>query len=552
MDSSAETKTSRTLVGPAVMALLAAGVLFVLGRNLGSVVVVALSVHWFLLFAVLVGVRSQVLRSDSSSSLAVRRSFVALLFLAIALTGIAFSEDRSFIGSSSDGSLLGIGALLTVAAGGSGAMALAFRAPSAVAIKDASGLRKLCRIGAWLALLGALSVFAAAAGWFDLRSGVAKVLCVVPLLLAGELLLWGVFSFFRRPPASAPFGAGLFLTRVLGSSLNPIQSVFSGIEETFGVDVRSSWALGFLRRVAFSLIVGLAAFAWGMSSFVVVDESQLAVRERFGKVKTGEVLQPGLNVGLPWPFDRVRVVDTQRVRSMPLGFSGAKTEVNSLWTQYHAAEEYNLLIGDGRDLVTVNVELQYRVSDIHDWIYGCQNPEEALQTLAYRVLMQSTVDRTLDEVLSQDIGNFSGDMMKALQEQVDAKGLGVELVSLDLRGLHPPVALATEYQSVISAQLDRKTYVIDAEAFRESTLPKAKSDAEAAVRTASAESLERLAEANGEAIAFQTLEAQYDVNPSLYRFRRRLETLEEVLPEKAYHLLDSRIERDGGAVWFLQ
>ena len=105
------------------------------------------------------------------------------------------------------------------------------------------------------------------------------------------------------------------------------------------MDVRSSWALGFLRRVAFSLIVGLAAFAWGLSSFVVVDESQLAVRERFGKVEPGEVLQPGLSVGLPWPFDRVRVVDTQRVQSMPLGFSGAKTEVNSLWTQYHAAEE---------------------------------------------------------------------------------------------------------------------------------------------------------------------------------------------------------------------
>ena len=212
----------------------------------------------------------------------------------------------------------------------------------------------------------------------------------------------------------------------------------------------------------------------------------------------------------------------------------------------------NLLIGDGRDLVTVNVELQYRVGDIHDWIYGSQNPDEALQTLAYRVLMQSTVDRTLDEVLSQDIGSFSAHMLDALQEQVDEKGLGVGLVSLDLRGLHPPVALATEYQSVISAQLDRKTYVIDAEAFRESALPKAQSDAEMAVRTASAESLERVAEANGEAIAFQTLEAQYDVNPSLYRFRRRIETLEEVLPEKPYHLLDSRIERDGGAVWFLQ
>jgi len=505
-----------------------------------------------LLFAVLVGVRSQVLQKESSWSLAVRRSLVALLCLVIAFTGIAFSDGNALSGASSDGSLLGIGALLAVAAGGSVAMAWAFRSHYAETIQDATGLVKLSRIGTWLALLGAMAVLFASFELIDLQRGVSVVLCVVPIVLAGELLLWGLFAFFRRPADSASFGADLFLVRVLGSSFNPIQSVFSGIEDTFGVDVRSSWALGFLRRVAFSLIVGLGAFAWALSSFVVVDESQLAVRERFGKVKPGEVLQPGLNVGLPWPFDRVRVVDTQRVRSMPLGFSGAKSDANALWTQYHAAEEYNLLIGDGRDLVTVNVELQYRVSDVHDWIYGCQNPDEALQTLAYRVLMQSTVDRTLDEVLSQDIGSFSAHMLNELQAQVDAKGLGVELVSLDLRGLHPPVALATDYQSVISAQLDQTTYVIDAEAFRETTLPKAKSDAEAAVRTASAERLKRLAEAKGEAIAFQTVEAQYEVNPSLYRFRRRLETLEEALSEKAYYLLDSRIERDGGALWFLQ
>ena len=94
MDSPEETIPSRTLVAPAIVALFTAGLLFVLGRNFGSVVVEALAVHWLLFFAVLVGVRSQVLQTESSSSLAVRRSFVAVLFLAIAFTGIAFAGDR--------------------------------------------------------------------------------------------------------------------------------------------------------------------------------------------------------------------------------------------------------------------------------------------------------------------------------------------------------------------------------------------------------------------------------------------------------------------------
>jgi HflK protein len=307
-----------------------------------------------------------------------------------------------------------------------------------------------------------------------------------------------------------------------------------------------------MRRVSFPLMMGLGLFTWTLSAFVVVDESQLAVRERLGKVKDGEVLEPGLSIGLPWPFDRVQVVDTERIRSMPLGFSGAKADVNALWTQYHAAEEYNLLIGNGRDLVTVNAELQYRISDIHQWIYGCQNPEQALETLAYRVLMEATVDRTLDEVLSKEIGSFSARLKDGLQKQADEKGLGVELVALNLRGLHPPVALAKEYQSVIAAQLDRTTYIIEAEAYQESTLPRARAEAESALRTAAADRVRRLSFARGEAIAFGALEAQYKTNPQLYRFRNRLETLEAVLEGKPFHVIDARIERDGGALWFLQ
>ena len=64
--------------------------------------------------------------------------------------------------------------------------------------------------------------------------------------------------------------------------------------------------------------------------------------------------------------------------------------------------------------------------------------------------------------------------------------------------------------------------------------------------------MERLSLARGEAIAFETLEAQYNANPELFRFRRRVEILESSLSGKPHHIIDSRIERDGGALWFLQ
>ena len=551
--SSLEKPASRsTFLVPALAALLFSVALFVAGRMFGSVVVVAASVQWFLTFGLILSVRSQLLDAQAGSMLTGRRIFAALLFLTITLTGRELVKGFAFLAPVSLEDFLWMGFVLLGSAAGSAILATFFRLHQAGANSDVAGLVKLCRIGSWLGLLGSASVFAQ---YFEIRSyetPVSIILLVVPGLIATELLLRGLYGFIRRPPAGSAFGSDLLIVRLLGSSYNPIQSLFNSIEDTFGVDVRSSWALGFMRRVSFPLIVGMGLFAWALSALVIVDESQLAVRERLGKVAAGEVLQPGLNVGLPWPFDRVQVVDTERVRTVPLGFSGQKTDADALWTQYHAAEEYNLLIGNGRDLVTINAELQYRISDIHDWVYGCQNPDEALETLAYRVIMEATVGRTLDEVLSKDIGSFSARMQKALQAQADQKNLGVELVALNLRGLHPPVVLATEYQSVIAAQLDRATYIIDAEAFRQGALPEAEAEAETSVRTAAADRVQRIASAKGEAIAFETLEAQYSANPGLYRFRRRIETLEKVLPEQSYHVIDSRIERDGGAVWFLQ
>ena len=553
MASASRPEPRSTLVLPAAFALVYAVGLFMLGRLYGSLVVVAASVHWLLMFAVLLGVRSQIVDPQAGSTLAVRRVFIALLFLIVALTGASLADGFLFVvPAESADEIVGMGALMLASAGACAVGAVWFSTPKFGVIRDAAGLVKLGRVGAWLNLIGAASVFALSAGLTAFETEVCAVLFGLPSLLALELLSRGVFAFIRPPGIDAPFGADLVIARLLGSSYNPIQSGFTSIEDTFGVDVRSSWALGFMRKVSFPLVMGLGLVAWSLSSFVVIDESQRAVRERLGKVKDGEVLQPGLNIGLPWPFDRVQIVDTERVRSMPLGFSGAKADANPLWTQNHAAEEYNLLIGNGRDLVTVNAELQYRINDVHAWVYGCQNPDEALETLAYRVLMEATVDRTLDEVLSKDIGRFSAQLKESLQSQAEQKGLGVELVALNLRGLHPPVALATEYQSVVAAQLDRTTYIIDAEAYQESMLPKARAEAESLLRTAAADRVERLSVARGEAIAFETLEAQYNANPELFRFRRRVEILESSLSGRPHHIIDARIERDGGALWFLQ
>ncbi|MEL6196121.1 MAG: protease modulator HflK [Myxococcota bacterium] len=566
----------RQVTGLVVPVTVAAVTLMLVGVGwmLGSSVGVAAGLHWLLVMFLLRGARLSLpspagqgdaaqpdgddekpksawllgLRRLEPSPVAARRLWIAIVVLLAAVAVYLFPTPEP--ANNVSGSLGLAGLLVAIAFGGS-VLARYYDATPTTELTDADGLANAARIGTVLALIATASTVLCAAGQPVWERETALVIAAVPAILAAELLVVGLISLVWRPGVEAAFGADLLTSRFVGSSFNPLQSIFIAVERTFGVDVRSSWALTFLRRATAPVLLGIAVTAWLLSTTVIVDASQQAVRERFGRVDAGQVLEPGLHVGLPWPFDRVQLVDVLRVREMPIGYVEAKAGAAALWTKFHAAEEFNLLLGDGRDLVTVNAELQYRVGDIHAWLYGTQNPDVALETLAYQVLMRATVDQTLAQVLSTDIGDFSARMASSIQALADENQLGVEVVSFDLRGLHPPVAVASDYQAVVAAQIQRGTYKMRAQAYRYGALPKAEAEAALAVRGADADRAERLSKARGEATAFKTLEAQYSANPELYRFRRHLETLEEVLAENPHYVIDARIERDGGALWFL-
>lgn len=417
-------------------------------------------------------------------------------------------------------------------------------------LPDAPGIAQLLRVLAWITGLAGFSLVLTGLGRPIGQLLIERAGLWAALAIAFELLLRGVWVLARgQPPGALPadLGLDLLLTRLLGSSFNLLSSPFIALESTFGIDIESAWALHFLRQALFPVAFGLVGFGWLMSALVVVNSTEQAVQERFGR-PVGTVLDPGLHLVLPWPIDRVRRVDATRVRAMPIGYVKAKTSAGMLWTTQHA-EEYKLLLGDGRDLVTVNAEMQFRISDPIAWFYHSQNPESALETLASRVLTHETAPRSLDEVLSENVGLFGARVRDEVQHEADDHGLGVEIVAFVFLGLHPPVEVARDYQEVVSAQVTRQTLIIDAQVHRMASMPSAQADAFSILKKAETEGVTRLAQARGDSWAFKALEEEYSVSPNQFRLRRRLETLEAALSQRSYWLIDDRYLRDGGEVW---
>ena len=122
----------------------------------------------------------------------------------------------------------------------------------------------------------------------------------------------------------------------------------------------------------------------------------------------------------------------QRVQAVQVGHEGQEEEgpENVLWAVEHAPNEYTLLLGNGRDLITVDAAVQYRITDARAWRYHCQNPADALRAIAYRAVMRSTVNRTLSDALSENVATLTGQMRAMVQQDANALGLGVEVVAL--------------------------------------------------------------------------------------------------------------------------
>jgi membrane protease subunit HflK len=191
----------------------------------------------------------------------------------------------------------------------------------------------------------------------------------------------------------------------------------------------------------------------------------------------------------------------------------------------------------------------YRIRDAAAYALAFQNPQEALDALAYRRLMLDTVALDLDRLLSADREAFARGFARRLQESCDAAGLGVEILHVGFASLHPPVDVARAYQAVVSAEVDRETQRASARSTAAVMGPAAEAEAVQAEGRAEAAAVARRAEAAGAATRFESLLSQHRTAPELFGFRRRLEALETGLADVSLYVVDRTLPARGGELW---
>lgn len=305
---------------------------------------------------------------------------------------------------------------------------------------------------------------------------VAVAVPMLMLLVGGEMLLAGLLAVYRpKRPGEIPRPA--FDSRLLGLLTAPEslgQIIGELIHYQFGVEVSRSWLYQLLGQAVTPLTIFGAFVLFSLSTIVIVGPDEQGLILRFGAVRS-ESLPPGIHIKLPWPIETAVSLPIGRVLQVTVSSDPTgrgQTPDSILWTSdddglTSLAMEYfptalDTQVHDTAGLALVNAEVvvQYRVSDIVEFLKGSLAPNDAIRVIASQEATRYFASHDLDTLLTRGRTEGGPALKSRIQERLDGLGLGFEIVGVSITSVSPPGGnVARSFHGQIGAEQERETLI---------------------------------------------------------------------------------------------
>ena len=296
------------------------------------------------------------------------------------------------------------------------------------------------------------------------------------------------------------------------------------LEDNTGITMRSLWSISLVKQLApYTVLLG-ALILWLSTGVVQIAPNQHGALYRLGKLAP-QSLQPGIHMTLPWPIDSVDVYDTESLKEITIGYTTDEKKGDNLWTECHGGDENKLLLGGGNELVSINLRIEYKISDLCSYLKCSNSPESLLESAAYEAVTAKTISTNLETLLAVDRVAFSKSFEEELTQRISHYNTGLQVVDVVIESIHPPVEVAEIYQQIISAGIDAERIVLDAQAKAATVLEEANTSHDTDINAAKAKSYAAIADANASVAEFMaSLEADKTYGGD-YRYYKYLDAL---------------------------
>jgi len=262
------------------------------------------------------------------------------------------------------------------------------------------------------------------------------------------------------------------------------------------------------------------------SGVTVVGPNESAFVLRFGKLQPG-LHSPGLLVALPRPIDEVVKVPTRSVQEIQLDAWAASPDQAPGATLHPVRDGYTLT-GDA-NIIRARFSVRYQVADPIAFALNATNQEALLEGILYQAATGVIAQMKVDDVLAAGLEELRSQSLRAAQASIDRLGLGIQLLAFEVREITPAEQVVPAFEDVVSARVESRTLIEEANSYRASELPGAEAEAYRVKQEADAYAEDLTARATGEASAFEAIDAQYKTAPELMRARLYADAMETIL-----------------------
>jgi membrane protease subunit HflK len=252
--------------------------------------------------------------------------------------------------------------------------------------------------------------------------------------------------------------------------------------------------------------IGLVVLAaiWLYSAVYVVDEQEQAVVLRFGKYH--ETVGPGLNIYFP-PIDKKYMENVTRER---------------------AYTKQGQMLTEDENIVEVPLTVQYKISNLQDYVLNVEQPEISLQHATDSALRHVVGSTAMDQVLTEGRELMASEIKKRLQGFMDTYRTGITVTQVNVQSAAAPREVQEAFDDVIRAREDEQRSRNQAESYANGVIPEARGQAQRILEDANGYRDEVISRAKGEGDRFTKLVTEYRKAPEITRQRLYLETMQDV------------------------
>jgi modulator of FtsH protease HflK len=200
--------------------------------------------------------------------------------------------------------------------------------------------------------------------------------------------------------------------------------------------------------IGFGVIAVVALAIWLFAGFYTIGEAERGVVLRFGKYD--RIVDPGLN-WRPRFIDEVTPVNVQAIRSLRAN---------------------GLMLTRDENVVTVAMDIQYRVADPYKYLYRVTNADDSLRQATDSALRAVIGDSLMDSILTSGRQQIRQTTQLTLNQIIDSYDMGLMIVDVNFQSARPPEQVKDAFDDAIAAREDEERFIREAEAYKNEILPK--------------------------------------------------------------------------------